>query len=47
MLRVGSWELVVPIVKSLVTAVNLPSVVQTFSIVYSKSPKETVGGDDP
>ena len=34
MLRVGGWELVVSIVESLVVAVILPSVVQTFSIVY-------------
>ena len=35
MLIEGSWELVVSDVESSVVAVILPSVVQTFSIVYS------------
>ena len=35
MLRVVSWELVASVIESLVVAVILPSVVQTFSIVYS------------
>ena len=34
MLRLGSWELVVSVVESLVVAVIMLFVVQTFSIVY-------------
>ena len=44
MLTVGSRQLAVSIVDSLVVAVILPSVVQTFSIVYSNPLRRVMGG---
>ena len=40
MLILGSWELVVSVLESLIVSVILPSVVQTFSIVYPNLPRK-------